>query len=279
MPGWRARENPLDSGVMRTALDTHVHLHPFYDLARAMDGARAALASAAGPGGAAGLCLTEAAGCDAFGALRDGRWVVPGWTVAAAGDGLALQLRPAAGGEGLWVLAGRQIVTRERIEVLALGLGGEVPDGLEAAEAIGHVRAAGALPLLPWAPGKWFGGRGRLVAALMDRFGPSAVALADTALRPIGWPTPVLIRRGLREGFRVLAGSDPLPLPGEERRIGRYATVADGLPDPGSPARSVLHLLGPGGPPLRTAGQRPCPVATLLRLVRHARAKGPRAGG
>jgi hypothetical protein len=148
-----------------------------------------------------------------------------------------------------------------------------VPDGLAAEDAVGRVSSTGALPVLPWAPGKWFGGRGRLVATLMDRFGPSAVALADTALRPIGWPTPVLIRRGLREGFRVLAGSDPLPFAGEEGRIGRYATVVDGPLDPDEAAASILRLLGPGGPPLLTVGRRPCFPATALRLLRHARAK------
>lgn len=258
---------------MRTALDTHVHLHPFYDLAPAFAAARERLIRAAGPGGAAGLCLTEASGCRAFDALCDGSLAVPGWAVVPAADGLALRLNPVTGGEGLWVVAGRQIVTRERIEVLALGCGAAVPDGLAAEDAIGRVRAAGALPVLPWAPGKWFGRRGRLVASLMDRPGPSVLVLADTALRPVGWPTPVLIRRGMREGFRVLAGSDPLPLAGEEGRIGRFATVADGLPDPDAPAGSILRLLGPGGPPLRTAGRRPCAVATTLRLVRHARAR------
>jgi hypothetical protein len=258
---------------MRTALDTHVHLHPVYDLARTFAAARDVLAGAAGPDGAAGLCLTEAAGCRAFDTLRDGGWVVPAWTVAPAEDGRTLRVSPATGGEGLWIVAGRQIVTRERIEVLALGCGTEVPDGLAAEDAVGRVSSTGALPVLPWAPGKWFGGRGRLVATLMDRFGPSAVALADTALRPIGWPTPVLIRRGLREGFRVLAGSDPLPFAGEEGRIGRYATVVDGPLDPDEAAASILRLLGPGGPPLLTVGRRPCFPATALRLLRHARAK------
>jgi len=258
---------------MRTALDTHVHLHAFYDLAPALESARDRLVRAAGPGGAAGLCLTEAAGCRAFDALRDGSLAAPGWTVVPAADGLALRVNPAAGGEGLWIVAGRQIVTRERIEVLALGCGVEVPDGLAAEDAVGRVREAGALPVLPWAPGKWFGGRGRRVAALMDRFGPSVLALADTALRPLGWPTPVLIRRGLRDGHRVLAGSDPLPLAGEERRIGCFASVVNGAPAAAAPAASILRMLGPGGPPLRTAGRRPCAVATALRLVRHARAK------
>lgn len=258
---------------MRSAFDTHVHLHPFYDLARAFEGAWAALSAAAGPDGAIGLCLTEAAGCDAFGALRVGRWTVPGWIAVPAADDLTLRLQPAAGGDGLWVLAGRQIATRERIEVLGLGLHAAVPERLSAVETVERVRAAGALAVLPWAPGKWFGRRGRLVAALMDRFGPEAVALADTTLRPVGWPTPLLIRRAIREGFRVLAGSDPLPFPGEEARIGSLATVVDGIPDGASPTRSILHLIGSSALPVRVCGRRPGPIETAIRLRRHAKAK------
>lgn len=258
---------------MRSAFDTHVHLHPFYDLARAFAGARAVLSAAAGPGGAAGLCLTEAAGCDAFGALRDGRWTVPGWTVVPAADDLTLRLDPAARGEGLWILAGRQIVTRERVEVLGLGLRAAVPEQLDETDTVERIRAAGGLAVLPWAPGKWFGRRGRLVASLMDRFGPDAVALADTTLRPVGWPTPTLIRRARREGFRVFAGSDPLPFAGEEMRIGSLATVVDGIPDAASPGRSILRRIGSPALSAHIRGSRPGPIETAIRLRRHAQAK------
>ncbi len=258
---------------MRTAFDTHVHLHSFYNLARGFDGARAALSAAAGAGGSMALCLSEAVVCDAFGALREGRWAVRGWTVAPTTDDLTLRMQPATGGEGLWILAGRQIVTRERIEVLALGLRAEISDRLATVDTIERVRSAGALPVLPWAPGKWFGGRGRTVASLMDRYGPDVLVLADSTLRPIGWPMPDLLRRGLHEGFRVLAGSDPLVFAGEERRIGRFASVVDGVPDESGPAKSILRLLGPGGPPLRTCGMRSCPVTVAVRILRHMRAR------
>ena len=270
LPG--ASGGRVSRGPMRTALDAHVHLHPFYDLPRAFSTARARLAAAGGNGDGV-LCLTEAAGCDAFGALRDGRWPVSGWTPVLAADGLALRLESSAAGSCLWVLAGRQIVARERVEILGLGLAAAIPGGLAVGDAVERVRDAGALPVLPWAPGKWLGGRGRVIASLMDRFGPGALLLADSSLRPLGYPTPILLRRAEREGFRVLAGSDPLPFPGEERRIGSYATVADGRLDPEAPARSILGLLGPGGPALAVAGRRPCPGVTILRLVRHARAK------
>jgi hypothetical protein len=107
----------------------------------------------------------------------------------------------------------------------------------------------------------------------MDTFGPAVVALADTTLRPLGWPEPALFQRARREGFRILAGSDPLPFAGEESRIGRYATVVDLVSEDPANADSILRLLSPGGPPAGFAGGRGCPFDTALRMARHAAAK------
>jgi len=261
------------SAGRRAAFDAHVHLHPYYDLGGGLRDARDRLLAAAGGGGIAVLCLTEAAGCDMFDALRQGRADTPGWSVETIRDDRLLRLRRTDGGGDLWILAGRQIAARERIEALGLGLTEPAPDGLAAADTIRRVRDAGALPVLPWAPGKWFFERGRIVAGLMDAFGPDEVALADTTLRPIGWPEPALFHRARRDGFRILAGSDPLPFAGEEKRIGRYATAIDGEPRDDMSADAFLRLLGPGGPPAELAGSRGCPVDTAFRLMRHMAAK------
>jgi hypothetical protein len=35
------------------------------------------------------------------------------------------------------------------------------------------------------------------------------------------------MRKAKQKGFKVIAGSDPLPIPGEEQLAGSYAIVAD----------------------------------------------------
>ena len=84
-------------------------------------------------------------------------------------------------GQTLYVIAGRQIITRERLEVLALCTAKEFADGEEVETVLDKVRRAGGLPVLPWGAGKWWGTRGRIVTELLRkgqgeslRCGPSA---------------------------------------------------------------------------------------------------------
>ncbi len=67
-------------------------------------------------------------------------------------------------------------------------------------------------------------------------------------------------------GRRLLAGSDPLPLPGEERRVGSYASLWRTDVDWSDPAAAARTLLGT--PPLALAGDRLYPWTLVTRLCR-----------
>ena len=250
--------------------DTHVHLYPCHDLRAALDGARAHLDRAgAAPADARLLLLTERRADRMFASLRDGTAGDLGrWTPAGGAGGLLPLSAP--GGGALHVLAGRQLVTRERLEVLALATEAEFEDGAPVREALAAVRAAGGVPVLPWAPGKWFCGRGRIVAALIAGSAPGDFWIGDTALRPVGWGEPALMRAAREKGFGVLAGSDPLPFAGEERRVGQYGMEFDGAFDPARPADSIRALLAAPG---RLLGRRLSFPAVARRLWKNARRK------
>jgi hypothetical protein len=248
--------------------DTHVHLYPCHDLRAALDGARARLDGAgAAPADVRVLLLSERRTDRMFAALRDGAAGPLGGWRCAGGAGGALVLS-APGGGALHVLAGRQLVTRERLEVLALATEAAFDDGLSVREALGAVRAAGGVPVLPWAPGKWFFARGRIVAELLADSVPGDFLVGDTALRPLGWPEPALMRAARERGFAVLAGSDPLPFPGEEHRAGRYGVEFDGAFDPARPAASIRALLPTPG---RLIGRRLSFPGVVRRLWKNAR--------
>jgi hypothetical protein len=70
-------------------------------------------------------------------------------------------------GQCLYIIAGRQIVTAERLEVLALGFEGLVPDGEPIRQVIDRVRSAAAVAVIPWGFGKWWGRRGKVVSGLL----------------------------------------------------------------------------------------------------------------
>jgi hypothetical protein len=159
----------------------------------------------------------------------------------------------------LVVVAGRQVAAREGIEVLALGTlagEGELRDGLPLAEALARAAARGALAVLLWGFGKWWGGRGRRVRDALDGFeGVAPLYLGDSAARPRGAPSPRLFREASRRGLAILPGTDPLAFASEVGRAGSYGAVLAGSFDLARPLASLRALLArPGG--LATFGRR-----------------------
>ncbi|HQH28421.1 MAG TPA: hypothetical protein PLP17_13570 [Oligoflexia bacterium] len=157
---------------MAFVCDAHVHLYLGYDLVPAARAASTRLdllfREACGDLSAQPVricCLAERFDCHYFRDLREGRL-----SLNAAGA----QCRPCAedgglcltfaDGEQLILIAGRQINTVERLEVIALGASPEIADhALSFGAAAAAIRDAGGIPVINWAPGKWFFSRGRLV--------------------------------------------------------------------------------------------------------------------
>jgi len=233
--------------------DTHVHIYPFHDREALIDGAFRRLAALVPAAETRAICLTERHDCHAF---RD----LPGDRAEA---------NAVKWGEG-WIFAGRQIVTRERLEVLALTIDAHIADGQPIADVLLRIREAGGVPVLSWAPGKWFFNRGDVMKKLIENSSPGDFLLGDTSLRPTIWPEPCLMGTARKRGFSIVAGSDPLPVPGEERYAGTYATILQGSFDAAKPVSSMRSLLKERG---NFVGSRCGPVEVLLRLRKNSKAR------
>lgn len=224
-------------------VDSHVHFHPGYDQRLFFDSAAANFAGAL-PGAVGCLMLTESAGADAFTRFRDGVGTphAGGWQfqlTAEATSLLALNERGAA----IVLIAGRQIVTRERLEILALGRHERYPDGNPVTHVIEDVYTAGGVPVLPWGFGKWWFGRGRVVRSLLESAIAGRLWLGDNAGRPAIAPESSIFALARRRGVPVLPGSDPLPMKDHSTRPGRYGFILDAELDSAHPARDLLTLL------------------------------------
>ena len=250
----------------RVVADTHVHLYPRYDLGLALTALAANLART--PAGAHAAFFAERHDCSAFAALRGGAGLParPDVAVTALSDPGSLLLT-GTGGVPVYLFAGRQLVTAERIEVLALLLAEAPPEGRDAGRTIDAILATGGIPVLGWSPGKWWGARGRHARRLLERYG-SSLLLGDTALRPTSAPEPPLMREARRRGGGVIAGTDPLPFPGEERLLGSYASVFAGEIDAERPVESARRLLRTATAGAATAGSRSTWAAAARRWLR-----------
>jgi hypothetical protein len=208
-------------------VDAHVHIYDVYDLDALLDAAvgnfeRAARANGAGALEREGmLLLTETARDHAFDALAAGERKPRRWQVAATQEPAVLRLSrdPAT---ILWLVAGRQVATREDLEVLALGTTRRFPDREPIQASVAASDESAAMTALPWGFGKWWGARGTIIQGLMRSQRPRPLFLGDNGGRLSLTAQPRLLRDGERAGHRVLPGTDPLPFAGQERRVGGF---------------------------------------------------------
>ncbi|MDX1578328.1 MAG: hypothetical protein R3266_07575 [Gemmatimonadota bacterium] len=227
-----------------------MHLHPCFETAGALDAAAGNLSRAATrlalrePHAVLMLAATD--GRDPFEGLRQNHsemdaTVGGGWRLSRGPEPVCLLAE--RDDRRIHLVAGRQVVTRERLEVLALGTREQIPIHASLEETVEATEQRGALPVLPWGVGKWTGARGRLVREFLAAGGSERVVLADNGGRLARWPTPDLLRPGPESRPPRAAGSDPFPFPGEEARIAGYGTCLFADLDPERPAASVLEAL------------------------------------
>lgn len=165
------------------------------------------------------------------------------WTLARTGEPYSMRLENISG-QVLYLVAGRQIITSEKLEVLALITDIQFPDGLSLAETIKKVTEAGAIPILPWGVGKWLGKRGKIVREFLENYQGANIFLGDNGGRPRFWPTPRLFNLGRTKGIINLPGSDPLPITRDSSRVGSYGFYLMNWPIPYSkPAQSIKEIL------------------------------------
>ena len=258
-------------------IDGHVHYYPNFDRDLFFDSALANFRSAAGahatnPEYAGWLLLAESAGMHCFRRFRDTAGQTAGgvWTIQATGEGESLVARRGTGA-GLLLVAGRQVITAEGLEVLALCCDATLDDGRPLRTVVEAARGLDAIVVLPWAFGKWWFRRGDLIDEFVKSAEPTHVFLGDNGGRTRLGPRPRPFRVAESRGIRVLPGSDPFPLRCDAGRTGSYGFVIDGTIERSRPAAGLKRLLrngveppSPYGDPIGVIGF--CRNQLLIRL-------------
>lgn len=230
-------------------VDSHVHFHGCFERDRFLDSAHENFLRGAQALGLADhplgfLLLTEVAGSPFFRALQQGTSKASDscWSFAPTSEPDSV-VGSREGEPSLIIVSGRQLATREGLEVLALCCSQALDDGDGILETIKAVRAAAGFPTIPWGFGKWSMGRGRILGDVLERAEPAEIFLGDTSARWRHAPEPREFKRALERGIRVLPGTDPFPYPNEAEKAGSYGFLLRLSLDPTRPAASLRRAL------------------------------------
>lgn len=273
----QADPRTLQQHRFRVLVDAHVHIHDCFDLQAFLDAAARNFAAHSGdrPGSLSHryvLCLTETQAAEKFETIAEmadasrAESATPEhqWAFHRIDDRRCLVASHPTLGD-LTIVAGRQVVTEERIEVLALGTLTKWRDGGPASEVIAEAIDEGAIPVVPWGFGKWLGGRRLVVERLIEEFRNGPMCLGDNSGRPHIMPTPPEFSRAMSVATKILPGSDPLPFASEYDRAGSFGFFVDDVVATNGVWRGLYDTLQQGEVDLRRFGSLESP----LRFVRN----------
>lgn len=233
-------------------VDGHVHIYDCYDLDKFFDTAVRELEKSFGLlyRGVESvvhqkiLLLTEGKGNDYFKQWQEkGTEASPhGYWFGETGEEISLELFKGEQPVG-YVVRGRQIVTRENLEVLSIASSQWIPDGLPIEEVIQRLVEKEEIAVLAWGFGKWLFKRGKVISREIEKSTSQYLVVGDNSGRPVFWPTPGLFKKARKAKIPLIGGSDPLPFSQETAKVGTYGFCVEGEFDITAPARSLRDLL------------------------------------
>jgi hypothetical protein len=239
-------------------IDAHIHIHSSVDITRLLDASWENFTTARlklfpqSPDCSFALLLSEGKENNIFSSLHS--MAAPAsatkaatkasWSFVSTGEPnsvLAVQHE-----KSLLVVAGRQLISSERLELLSLFCPEVFPDNTYTLRELAErVSAAGGTPLLAWGVGKWLGKRGKIIRDFIDQPPVPLFFVGDNGNRPQFWPYPKLLLKAEEQGIMSLAGSDSLPITDHELRAGSFGTgIEDINLQRKHPARELQQLLG-----------------------------------
>lgn len=210
-------------------IDGHVHLHDFVSIHDFLSSACRNIRQSANISDSeslmAFLCLADFQGSEGWARLtgKDSQLEEHAWRLNRIGE--LIISAEAENGDHLWIVAGRQIVTSESLEVMAVAVAEPIRDGSPFRHTITEIKKRAGLAVVPWGAGKWWGRRGRIIAETMKM--ANGVLYGDNGGRPWFWK-PQLLKLATTHNLPVIPGSDPLPIKSDCLRNGVYGIRSRG---------------------------------------------------
>lgn len=224
------------------------------------------------------LLLTESGDLDHFTSLRtmaaseddsfSNRWIIEDTQ-----ENCSIRVsHPDYPAISLFIVAGRQIVTAERLELLALFTEEKIPENMTLETGVKQICNRGGLPICAWGAGKWLGKRGEILSDFLQTPGGTKLYLGDSGGRPAFWPASKLLQIKAHSD-RIVSGTDPLSLVGEDRRVGSFGGYLAAKCSHTTPAARLKELLSAQDVTIKSFGKSLSPYLFIknqlaLRLKR-----------
>lgn len=231
--------------------DAHVHIYDCFDIADFLDAGLENFELCLGhlaPDSSAQLVLllTETSRDNYFSKLRqiaqEGGQLGERWTLQLTQEEGSLYAKKSDS-QGIFLIAGSQIVTSENLEVLALMTANRFQDGASLERTAHNVVEHGGLPVIPWGFGKWLGRRGQIVSQFLNQKTCPHIFLGDNSGRPVFWRHSPIFECAKQVGIAVLPGTDPLPFPREVKRPGKFGFRLNNHLNSERPAETLKDIL------------------------------------
>lgn len=171
-----------------------------------------------------------------------GNKTIHNWSFHHTNENCSLYAR-SSNDRDLILIAGRQIVTADKLEVLALVTDKNIEDGIPIEQVIQYIRDMGAIPVIPYGFGKWSGRRGVILRDLLEKTRGHMLFLGDNSGRPNFLSRPSHFKQAEAKGIRILPGTDPLTFSYEYKRVGSFGFSLNASLSSEYPARDLKQIL------------------------------------
>lgn len=247
-------------------VDSHCHLHSIGDLGTVLQHASASFKKAAeknniAPGWYGVLVFTDTAKSTSFSHIRfmtssgeENTLTIDDWSIELTGEDCSIR---AVNSEGItiFICAGQQIVTAERLELLSLFKATRIADAYPIKDCINQVVEQGGLAVLPWGAGKWIGKRGVIASQIIKTCKPGTLFLGDNSTRPRSWARVSQFVQAEKQGIPILRGTDPLNIKKRTKWGGEFGFIVEGTLLDNRPAESLRLLLKDSSTVIRNYGE------------------------
>jgi hypothetical protein len=230
-------------------IDAHIHIHKCFDLGSFLNSAKINFLALSNDYKYSKfqfvLCLSESHNINFFKSLVEfatESQKIDNWQICFTENDNTLVVSDNSKFE-IFIISGRQIVTKENLEVLALGLTSDPEEYKPINEVIKYVYENKSLSVIPWGVGKWLGKRKQIVEDLILQNNKYPIYLGDNGNRPFFWRMPKLFNRALAKGVFNIAGSDPLPFISEINKPGSYGIILNGNIDSKKPFEYIFDKI------------------------------------